>query len=623
MVSGDELNFTREAQRIQRLAQASDARVVTLGQIAFFSTATGDAWMLDLDDGFAVCLAQEFAARPIPIKETDQTLAIQWNTDFEIEGDKFTVAERIGSVQTFAGYPTDEIERLTQEVSAPVIPAQAEREAAQARLKSGRNDSCPCGSGKKYKKCCLPKDEITVRRPVSSVAKPPVVERTEKRLSTAGSLAEEPAASSDEVAGPDSTHAEGADNNPKTTTLEAEEEEKDEEEEEGFQHSDLSEEENRIANEWWAQVEEHYLEKPNGGEVLSRLHAFLNEHPRLFQYLNVEDEMLLELEPMLREQGRSHDYLALLRRVRREQPETYRRCFGWFDYALIADAVARGALTEIPPCFSFFQEKAEDSHGHLDGVFHLLAWAGCESELFDLAESTLDIDPTTDNWAWNASARWLCLRESLPFLTARASAPDDVRQLLSAQRKVLGLGSEVLDNHDWARHQLESAACEAKEWKLPSLPGRNGQGYADVMRNFAGWLVRNRRCLWVTAVCLSRLAWEHWVWASHRPRSKDPFEMKSESLTRYFNWKDGGDFWMGGVEPFAFIQATAWFGDYLLAGQNLTEAKRSELHRVCNELYALALENHSPQNAALRLYPTFDALIAGLKVSHADAGPDR
>ncbi|MFK5915411.1 MAG: SEC-C metal-binding domain-containing protein, partial [Woeseiaceae bacterium] len=24
--------------------------------------------------------------------------------------------------------------------------------------KTGRNDSCPCGSGKKYKKCCLIKE---------------------------------------------------------------------------------------------------------------------------------------------------------------------------------------------------------------------------------------------------------------------------------------------------------------------------------------------------------------------------------------------------------------------------------------------------------------------------------
>jgi preprotein translocase subunit SecA len=29
----------------------------------------------------------------------------------------------------------------------------------KTRKKIGRNDPCPCGSGKKYKKCCLGKDE--------------------------------------------------------------------------------------------------------------------------------------------------------------------------------------------------------------------------------------------------------------------------------------------------------------------------------------------------------------------------------------------------------------------------------------------------------------------------------
>ena len=32
----------------------------------------------------------------------------------------------------------------------------------------GRNDPCPCGSGKKYKKCCLPKDEAA-----AAAARPP------------------------------------------------------------------------------------------------------------------------------------------------------------------------------------------------------------------------------------------------------------------------------------------------------------------------------------------------------------------------------------------------------------------------------------------------------------------
>jgi uncharacterized protein YecA (UPF0149 family) len=34
--------------------------------------------------------------------------------------------------------------------SAPIVRKQA---------RVGRNDECPCGSGKKYKRCCFPKYE--------------------------------------------------------------------------------------------------------------------------------------------------------------------------------------------------------------------------------------------------------------------------------------------------------------------------------------------------------------------------------------------------------------------------------------------------------------------------------
>jgi uncharacterized protein len=32
---------------------------------------------------------------------------------------------------------------------------EPEKPAANPNRDVGRNDSCPCGSGKKYKKCCL------------------------------------------------------------------------------------------------------------------------------------------------------------------------------------------------------------------------------------------------------------------------------------------------------------------------------------------------------------------------------------------------------------------------------------------------------------------------------------
>ena len=43
------------------------------------------------------------------------------------------------------------------DLSAGEAPPQAE--PFKSSKKVGRNDPCPCGSGKKYKKCCLPKDE--------------------------------------------------------------------------------------------------------------------------------------------------------------------------------------------------------------------------------------------------------------------------------------------------------------------------------------------------------------------------------------------------------------------------------------------------------------------------------
>jgi hypothetical protein len=41
----------------------------------------------------------------------------------------------------------------------PQPPPAAARRAPSAGPRAGRNDPCPCGSGKKYKKCHLPIDE--------------------------------------------------------------------------------------------------------------------------------------------------------------------------------------------------------------------------------------------------------------------------------------------------------------------------------------------------------------------------------------------------------------------------------------------------------------------------------
>jgi hypothetical protein len=166
----DEINYTAEATAIQSAALAGVSKVVQLGPITFFSSDTGDAWMLDPTDHFAVCLARGYETRPIPIQETADKLLIEWNADYQItEGATFLVQERTGAAYAILGYPIELIERMAREVRGAADPSGAEVLAAADRLKAGRNQPCPCGSGKKYKKCCLPGDEARVRAAVREI----------------------------------------------------------------------------------------------------------------------------------------------------------------------------------------------------------------------------------------------------------------------------------------------------------------------------------------------------------------------------------------------------------------------------------------------------------------------
>jgi hypothetical protein len=62
----------REVDYIVRRARQCDTRVVSLDQLVCFSTATGDAWMLDPEDGLALQLAEAGAFQ-------DRTGRRSWN----------------------------------------------------------------------------------------------------------------------------------------------------------------------------------------------------------------------------------------------------------------------------------------------------------------------------------------------------------------------------------------------------------------------------------------------------------------------------------------------------------------------------------------------------------------
>jgi hypothetical protein len=108
-VRWDEVSIAGEAEHIVARAVAEDARVVSLGLLVFFSTANGDAWVLDAEDNLALPLATAGIRLPFAITETRERFAIEWAGTFRIEGDVMICADHTGTVRRIMGYPTREI----------------------------------------------------------------------------------------------------------------------------------------------------------------------------------------------------------------------------------------------------------------------------------------------------------------------------------------------------------------------------------------------------------------------------------------------------------------------------------------------------------------------------------
>jgi hypothetical protein len=112
-MEGKQFRLAQEIKYIQRRAAEYDARFVSVGPLVFFSTQTGDAWMLDPSDQLAARLARDGDPEPIDFQETDTNFAIGWKGNYHIEGRAFVYADReSGRVTAILGNPTAKITQL-------------------------------------------------------------------------------------------------------------------------------------------------------------------------------------------------------------------------------------------------------------------------------------------------------------------------------------------------------------------------------------------------------------------------------------------------------------------------------------------------------------------------------
>lgn len=110
MGDGKDFCLADEIRHIQRCAARHDGRIITVGQLTLFSTQTGDAWLLDREDGLAAPLTRDGHPEPVHIEETDADFTIEWKGNYRIDGDAFIYVDRKTSgTRAILGYPTQKL----------------------------------------------------------------------------------------------------------------------------------------------------------------------------------------------------------------------------------------------------------------------------------------------------------------------------------------------------------------------------------------------------------------------------------------------------------------------------------------------------------------------------------
>jgi hypothetical protein len=207
-------------------------------------------------------------------------------------------------------------------------------------MKTGRNDSCPCGSGKKYKKCCLEKDRL---------------EENDKKSEA---LSIHP-----EIDEWESENESFFDSWGKTDAPEKEEEYDYDVKDEAVDGDqlfidadklpDLPEEDKKLVDDWW----EEYGDIVCTVTEREHLVRFIDAYPHLVEHLGLHWEVLFELGAAHYKNGIYDTYVDLLLRMRKEFPNVYIKSFGYYDADLIYWYVAQGRIDEISPFFDLFKQE--------------------------------------------------------------------------------------------------------------------------------------------------------------------------------------------------------------------------------------------------------------------------
>ena len=466
-------------------------------------------------------------------------------------------------------------------------------------MKTGRNEPCPCGSGKKYKKCCLEKDEQAL---IDQILEP--------RYAREG---DEWEPEDEERIVNDHWDEESEDVEDNDTDEDDLDEEPIEDEDISDQHHDeitepptsrysepklpeISEEENKLVDDWW----EKYKKMNDTEKEREHLIAFINQYPHLVDHLGLWHEVLFEMGADHFQKGIYETFVNLLLRIRKEFPVTYRASYQYYDSDLIYWFAAQERWDEIDTFFDLFREEGKYDEKLDDVITFLHAINRTDILLASLAGSKCH------KYASGIIYNQIVSR----FLDKPES--DEMFQTMANELLAEGLDAEDIETEKWKdRFMQYKRPFTPWDEKLPKKQSQAVDYYFNITNNFAYFLCKNTNLSFNDAIFVSDMLFDYYRRIVYHQRKMpaeifclDKNNMEKNAVMYYNTWFSYFD-----LRCFIDLNALYYFAVYLKTCGNISEEKQHELQEMIAEMYHQVLKitkGQGPEMLSFGKFPLWE-----------------
>jgi len=462
------------------------------------------------------------------------------------------------------------------------------------KKKIGRNDPCPCGSGKKYKKCCLHKDEQ--RQHEEWQQKQALRESVEQNWSPFG---EKPDPEDYELFEDDPTapRQEGFWEDEGEYDEDIAEEEAEETEREPVERweapeikriskgvPELSEAEHAQIKTWW----DSYKKFQAADDLRRQFDMLLAEPPELIVKIDLP-EILFRLADGYIEEQRYDEYAALLMRLRQELPEVYLRNYGYFDRDIVSYLVIADRKDEIPKFLGYFREYPSHDPDNLFKVLHYLMMTNCQEVLIPFVRDIcheLCYSPHIVNGA--EILKPVVMSYWIPYLRPDVS-DEELSNLAEQLNTIKGPLNEKYYNPEFLKEHIQYVAGEFSGWNIADCPTNRDvySRYYYICLNFMGFLHREKGKDWLAAEFLRDMMFSYFERViPEGKRPKEAFGVFTKNKIDRTVAKIGKDMlFVYPAQLFGALNAVYYFAEYLAATDSIPDERAQDIQTWCAELF--------------------------------------